>query len=156
MLAITRCSLAWAMVAVAKPCCKPNAVASVGGPPNKREKSASLLPIQRMAVVGFSAAASSSSVGPGYVQGGFRISAAITSIGFVQSGGHDDGSPTSAPTVNPGTATSRVCRVFSRVTGVRVVTTAYEFGTIEIWGYPGAGKRGRCSETCAWVAITLA
>src|ERR1017187_3431666 len=121
------------------------------------EKSASLLPIQRMAVVGFSDTASASSVGPGFVeQCGLRISAAITAIGFVWSGGHDDGSPTSAPTVNPGTATSRVCSVFSRGWGARPITMAYEGGTAEIWGYPGGGKRGSFNETPAWVAITLA
>src|ERR1039458_9515388 len=117
------------------------------------EKSASLLPIQRMAVVGFSDTASASSVGPGFVeQFGLRISAAITAIGFVGSGGHDDGRPTSAPTVNPGTATSRVCSVFSRGWCARPVATAWPC-SIVIWGYPGGGKRGSFSETPAWVAI---
>src|SRR5260370_25785466 len=101
-----------------------------------------------MAVVGLSAAATCSSVGAEVVQLGFRISAAITSIGFARYGygfgGHDDGSPTSAATVNPGTATSKVCCVFSREVGMKPVTTAKPWSIgIVIWGYPGGGKRGR-------------
>src|ERR1039458_7416526 len=98
MLATTKCPLACAMVVVARLCSPLNVSRSVGAPPNKMETSASFLPIQRMAVVGFSDTASASSVGPGFVeQFGLRISAAITAIGFVGSGGHDDGRPTSAP-----------------------------------------------------------
>src|ERR1017187_6833091 len=110
MLASTRCWLACAMAAVAILWSTLNVPISVGSVLlNKSEKRTSLLPTQRMAVVGFSAAAFASSVGPGFEQLGFKISTAITSIGFEKSGGHDDGSPTRAPTVNPGTVTSRVC-----------------------------------------------
>src|ERR1019366_10202895 len=98
-----------------------------------------------MAVVGFRDTASASSVGAVIEQFGFNISTAITSIGFEKSGGHDDGSPTRAPTVNPGTATSIVCTVFSRLTGFAVVTKAYEGATAVTWGYPGDGMIGRYS-----------
>src|SRR5450759_5908662 len=129
MLATTRCPLATAIVVVAMLCRYANVAASGGSDPNRREKRQSLLPTQRMAVVGLKAAASARSVGPGLEQLGFRISAAITRIGLAGYkgggfGGQVDASPTIAPTVNPGTATSRVCCVFSRGWGTTFVTTA--------------------------------
>src|ERR1017187_6383472 len=158
MLASTRCWVACAMAAVAILWSTLNVPISVGAVLlNKSEKRTSLLPTQRMAVVGFRDTASASSVGAVIEQFGFNISTAFTSIGLEKSGGHDDGSPTRLATVKPGTATSIVCTVFSRLTGYAVVTTAYGGCTlVEIWGYPGGGKSGRYSKTPAWVAITLA
>src|ERR1035437_765775 len=126
MLATTKRPLACAMVLAARSYSLKNVRISVGGVLlNKREKSASLLPIQRMAVVGFFAAASASSVSGLVEQVGFRIFAAITSIAFNGSGLQNGGSPTSAATVNPGTAKSRVGGLFSsHVAGFRVFTTA--------------------------------
>src|ERR1035437_3327190 len=162
MLATTMRPLACAMVLAARSYSLKNVRISVGGVLlNKREKSASLLPIQRMAVVGRRAAASASSVWGLVEQVGFRIFAAITSIGYIASSGfglQNGGRPTSAATVNPGTAKSRVCCFFgsaSKGASLRPVATAWPCSMV-IWGYPGGGTRGSFSETPAWVAITLA
>src|ERR1035437_2433113 len=116
MLATTKRPLACAMVLAARSYSLKNVRISVGGVLlNKREKSTSLLPIQRMAVVGFSAAATPSSVGGFGEHFGFKIFAAITSIasiGFPGGRLQNGGSPTRKPTENPGTATSRVGWLF--------------------------------------------
>ena len=64
--------------------------------------------------------------------------------------------PPAQPTVNPGTATSKVCRVFSRDDGGETRHHGEALFSIAIWGYPGGGNRGCFNETPAWVAMTLA